>query len=496
MTVQRHRVRGWFVPHVRPWGNCAVCVRRWTPFVPPEAVLTLRQRTRHTVAEAFQVRGPARWRRLWAYAKLLAVGGAVRLLQILLFNPVALRFWVWLLKGRVEFFGASHVIGEMAIAVDYYLKRKLHLKSRVVSVHLINKPRVANAYLAKVQARAFGSPRTLFVMNRFLCQVLQPLEHQLFFTGVHQAYTPHPPDYHDFTERHNLHLERHIPAADRQRARTIMEPFGLPRDATFVCVHVRDVAFHAPVTRADGNNTIRSADVMTYVPAIEYLVRQGFWVVRLGEAGVKPLPPMDRVIDYARSPAKSAFLDVLLIAECEFFVGSSSGLSHLATIFNKFMLMANTLPLESVGWGSRTFWLPKLIYSRREQRYLTYPELLASDTRRFRRATSYVIYPEPAARGIGAFHRAQSYVARQLDVHDTPAKDILDGTQELHRWYLGDPGYSEEDVRAQRAFTDLFPPHYIGYGTRSRICASFIRNHPELMPQAPAELAAPAPQAP
>ena len=75
-----------------------------------------------------------------------------------------------------------------------------------------------------------------------------------------------------------------------------------------------------------------------------------------------------------------------------------------------------------------------------------------------------------------------------LVVTVTPDKHVNKGPgrpafpQELHRWYLGDPGYSEEEVQAQRAFTQLFPPEYIGYGTRSRICVSFMRRHPHLMP--------------
>jgi len=259
-----------------------ICIKRWNDHAAAGVPLTVRERARRTVAESFQARGHERWRRLAASARLIGVGGLVRLLQIILFNPVGLRFWVWLLHGRVEFFGASLVLGEMAATVDYYLMRKLHLKSRVVSIYLINKPSLANAYLAKLQARTFGSPRVLFVMNRLLCQVLGPLEHQLFYTGLHQPYTPHPQDYHALSDRYNFHLERQITATERERARTIMEQFGLPRAAKYVCVHAREEGFYRHVVPPT-HNTLRNADVMTYRAAIEYLVRQGFWVVRMGK---------------------------------------------------------------------------------------------------------------------------------------------------------------------------------------------------------------------
>ena len=413
--------------------------------------------------QSFHATGRERLKRLAGSAKHAARGALVRLLQVALFNPVCLRCWLWILRGRVEFFGTSHAIGEMVTTVDYYLKRKLHLQSRMVSVYLINKPHLANAYLAKVQARAFRSPRTLFVSNRFLCLLLAPLEHQLSFTGPHRTFSPHAQEYHELNDRYNFHLERQVTAAERERARLIMERFGLPREAKFVCVHVREAGFSARV-QSPGHNAIRNADVMTYRAAIEYLVRQGFWVVRMGEATVTPLPPMERVIDYARSPCKSAFMDIVLVAEGEFYVGSSAGLVNVAYIFNKFILMANALPLESAAWHPRHFWIPKLLYSTAEQRYLTYAEVVS--------------------RGIGAYHRLQHYAAAQVEIHDNSPEDILEGTQELHRWYLGDPGYSDEDVRAQRAFTQLFPPEYMGYGTRSRVCASFLRRYRHLMPQA------------
>jgi len=424
--------------------------------------------------------------RLVGVAARLGVGGLVRLLQLLLFNPVGLRGWLWLLSGRVEFFGNSHALGEMVTTVDYYLKRKLDRPSQVVSVYLVNKPHLANAYLAMLQARAFGGPRIRFVRNRVLCQVLAPLEHQLFYTGLHRTYSPHPPEYDALTDRYNFHLERQVTAAERQRARALLERLGLPREAPFVCVHVREGAFSARVL-PPGHNALRNADIMTYRAAIDYLVRQGFWVVRMGEATLTPLPPMDHVIDNARSPYKSAFLDIALVADCAFYVGSSSGLANVAAIFNKCLLIANVVPLETAGWGwgARTLWIPKLIYSTPERRYLTYPEIVSRGTGTFRRMQSYILYPEIAARGIGAFHRMQSYIAAQLEIHDNSPEDILEATQELYRWSQG-AAYTEEEARAQRAFAALLPPDYYSHGAHARVCASFIRRHPDLMPAASA----------
>lgn len=383
-------------------------------------------------------------------------------LRVAIFNRFFMPIWIRILKGRVEFFGNSHTIGDMVTEVEYYLKRKLHLNLYVVSVHLVNKPHVANPYFASFQAQALGTSRTIFVMNRFLCLLLEPLERELFYAGPKASFTQHPADYNELNAKYNFRLERKLSMAERMCARKLMEETGLPSNAKFVCVHAREAGFKTHIHR-NRHNTYRDIDIHTYIPAIEYLTQQGFWVVRMGESTVKPLPEMEKVIDYARSPLKSDFLDIVLIGECEFFVGCNCGLSLIPHIFNKPALWSNSVPIDICPWDDFTFWIPKLIFSRDQGRYLTFPEVIEL--------------------GVGKFHRMQEYVAQNLEVHANSAEDILEATKEVHRRYLGAMDASGEELRVQEAINALFPPTYYSYGTRSRICVSFIRRHREIMPK-------------
>jgi putative glycosyltransferase (TIGR04372 family) len=181
----------------------------------------------------------------------------------------------------------------------------------------------------------------------------------------------------------------------------------------------------------------------------------------MGEPTVKPLPAMPMVIDYARSPLKSDWLDVLLMAECEFLLGCNSGFSQLAHLFNKRALWTNSIPIEMCPWDDLALWIPKLIFSRPEGRMLTFPEIVA--------------------RGIGQYHRAPQYAAAGLHPQENSPADILAATQELHRWVRGEEPSTDEQ-RAQAAFNQLFPSSYNAFGTRSRICASFVLAHRNLMP--------------
>lgn len=415
---------------------------------------------RRWAQEIQRVRGGERARLLVRFARKAVYVGALQALRLALFNPAGRALWVRLLKGRVEFFGTSHTLGDMVIC-DYYLKRKRHLGSSVRSVFLVNRPHIANAYLGHVMARAFGDRRTWFVMSRFLCRLLEPLEGRLVFDSPDGSLSPHPTEYHELNARYVFHAEERLPAEERRRALAALETLGLPRDAQFVCVHAREAGFKA-WAQPDGHNTFRDVDIATYLPAIAYLVEEGFWVVRMGEPTVKPLPPMARVIDYARSPLKSDWLDVVLMAECEFLVGCNSGFSQLAHLFNKKALWTNSIALETAPWDDLVLWMPKLIFSRAEGRHLTYPEIVE--------------------RGYGSFQLTQQYEAAHLELHDNSPEDILEATKELHHWVRGTLVLTEEDRRRQQAFLQMFPPRYIGYGTRSNVCASFIRRHLEWMP--------------
>jgi len=73
----------------------------------------------------------------------------------------------------------------------------------------------------------------------------------------------------------------------------------------------------------------RNSDVENYRAAIEHITGLGGWVIKLAQKGSPKLPPMPRVIDYARSPYKSSLLDLSLIRGARLFIGTTSGLTNV-----------------------------------------------------------------------------------------------------------------------------------------------------------------------
>ena len=101
------------------------------------------------------------------------------------------------------------------------------------------------------------------------------------------------------------------------------------------------------------------ADINNYIPSIEFLISNGYQVVRIGRMdSVHNFEFVDdNFIDYATSEHQSIINDILLTKECEFFIGCSSGPIVYVPFFKVPVLMVNSVGLIT-------------IFSQHELRYL------------------------------------------------------------------------------------------------------------------------------
>ena len=80
--------------------------------------------------------------------------------------------------------------------------------------------------------------------------------------------------------------------ADERRGWDALEKMGVPRDAWFVCLHVRGSSFHK--AGDSKHQAHRDADVLDYQLAIREVTERGGWVFRMGDPTMPPLPWMER----------------------------------------------------------------------------------------------------------------------------------------------------------------------------------------------------------
>jgi len=246
---------------------------------------------------------------------------------------------------------------------------------------------------------------------------------------------------------------------DFQRGWQKLVDFGLPPDAWFVCVHCREEGY----IPGEGQ-TYRNADITSYIPAIEAIIERGGWVIRLGDASMKKIPKNKNVIDYAHLNDKSDWMDVFLCGACKFFLGSASGLAAVSGVFGVPSAIANQAPVSVVlPFLPFDIGIPKLLYSKRERRYLKFSEILNSPIGNFRYDSLY----------------------KDCDVcvvNNTP--EVIEALAvEMLDMINGVIVYTAEDNELQERFKSLMNENHYSYGSLARVGRNFLRKYSFLLDQ-------------
>jgi putative glycosyltransferase (TIGR04372 family) len=159
--------------------------------------------------------------------------------------------------------------------------------------------------------------------------------------------------------------------------RVLRRRLGIPEDAWYVCLHVREPSFHGRWNKVW--EQARDADIRTYGAAIETILEREGYVVRMGDPNMPPLPPIDGAIDYARSELKCEYADILLLSGARVFVGTNSGLSIVPGIYGVPCVLTNWVPIGLPNWFNKDLMIPKLLRYKGSRDFVTIEEMLASD---------------------------------------------------------------------------------------------------------------------
>lgn len=148
---------------------------------------------------------------------------------------------------------------------------------------------------------------------------------------------------------------------------------GVPANAWYVCLHVRESGFHKSWNSK--YPTMRDSEISDYYLAIQEIVNAGGWVIRMGDSSMKKLPSMPQVIDYAHNNTKQPLADVLLAASCRFFLGTNSGFATIPAIYGIPCALSNWVPIGWPLWPSQDLMICKLFRDKHSQRYLSLKEI-------------------------------------------------------------------------------------------------------------------------
>jgi putative glycosyltransferase (TIGR04372 family) len=238
-----------------------------------------------------------------------------------------------------------------------------------------------------------------------------------------------------------------------------LEELGIPRNAWFACIHVREAGF-SPADEAV--HAHRNGDVRAMRTAVDEIARRGGWCVRMGDPSMAPIDPMPRLIDYALSPLRSDRLDVLLCARARFFLGNTSGLAFVSSIFGVPCALVNMIPLSVLALLPGDLAIHKLHRLGAESRLLRFDEILDS--------------------AIGDFRYAKLYSDAGITLVENSADEIVDLVREMLDRLEGNYVATQEDRELQHRFMRLLRPGHYSYGAASGIGASYLRKYRHLLP--------------
>lgn len=142
----------------------------------------------------------------------------------------------------------------------------------------------------------------------------------------------------------------------------LLKKWGMRVDDWYVCLHMRDA--NSRGEKEGVGESIRNTSFENYTEAVRYITDKGGWVIRMGGSKAPPLPPMPRVIDYARSLDQMPLMDIHLVRKARMFIGTTSGFAYVASSFGIPTAMVNAISSVGLLWSKDTRFALKPIYTR------------------------------------------------------------------------------------------------------------------------------------
>jgi putative glycosyltransferase (TIGR04372 family) len=131
-----------------------------------------------------------------------------------------------------------------------------------------------------------------------------------------------------------------------EKARQVAAGLGIDDNTKVVTLHMRERGW-----RTAGKNPHveqasehRNVNIESYLPAIDYLVSQGYMIVRIGDPTMTPIS-REGLIDIATSSQRNDLLEIYLIMKSFFLITCDSGPPKVAELLNVPTLAVNIVYL-------------------------------------------------------------------------------------------------------------------------------------------------------
>ena len=247
-------------------------------------------------------------------------------------------------------------------------------------------------------------------------------------------------DVHNLLERSQPHLS--FTHDEEVEGKRMLTKFGMPRDAKFVCLNVRDSAYlsrHVKYENIDRfqYHGYRDGDIDKFVLAAEELANRGYYIFRMGVKVLKPLKSSNlKIIDYANSGMRSDFMDIYLSAKCSFCISTAEGLAEIPTIFRKPTIKIYTPLGDLTGSNRKDLLITKYHINNKNNKKLTISEIFLSE--------------------VALAYHSKKFEQNNIVLEENSPEEIRDVSVEMDERINGSWKETEEDLLLQKKFWSVF----------------------------------------
>ena len=246
----------------------------------------------------------------------------------------------------------------------------------------------------------------------------------------------------------------------------VLKQLGLPEDAWYVILHVREPGYRGE-TLMNTRDNFRNANPLDYLKAIEAVTTAGGWVFRMGDLSMTPMPKMPHVIDYALDEIRCDWMDIFLGATCRFCIGTSSGYYVAPSMFGKPVLLTNC-PHFAPYYGLKKYdlVLPRLLKNIKTGELVSFKRLMS-----------------PPA---GTFYIDEHYIKAGLHWVENTPEELESATREMLERTTESTSFHKSDDDLQRSFKTLaeacgFKYHSMPVKAFTPISGDFLERHADLL---------------
>ena len=269
-------------------------------------------------------------------------------------------------------------LGHTSQIVEGYLSNKEKLKKKKL-IYFFSSRHVANKQINKMIARVVKISKAGFFFRIIRkCANYWNMGHEIFFNiseySIQNSFNKNP--YYQYDGPRLSFSNNELKLAQNK-----LKQLGITGSTKWICIHNRDSSFlkkKFPDIDFSYHN-YRNFTLKSMEKLISYFSNKGIYIFRMGSIQEEVLKLKDKkIIDYANSNIKCPLLDIYLLANSIFYLGSSSGLMNVSRGFNKNCYGINYILPEFSRQHVPFLFIFKKIRDKSSKKLLSLREILES----------------------------------------------------------------------------------------------------------------------